>query len=363
MYKIVNNKNFYSVKGIYKNIEYSINERVRNLDNSIRLMAEENEKKLLCEKAVLSCNSRGRATEEDECPIRTCFQRDRDRIIHSQAFRRLKHKTQVFLSPSGDHYRTRLTHTLEVSQISRTIARALQLNEDLTEAIALGHDLGHTPFGHAGERALDKLCSGGFKHYEQSVRVVDRLEKNGKGLNLTDEVRNGILCHTKGEEAYTLEGQIIRIADKIAYINHDIDDAVRAGVLAEEDIPLALRLQLGMTKSQRINKMVMDVIKNSDEKIRMSEDCYTAFLDLHSFMFTAVYTNPVCKGEESKAVEMLCKIYNHYINHIDDLPEFYYNLAETDGAERAVCDYIAGMSDVYSLKIFNQLFVPAFWRE
>ena len=295
--------------------------------------------------------------------MRTCFQRDRDRIIHCQAFRRLKHKTQVFLAPSGDHYRTRLTHTLEVAQIARTIARALSLNEDLTEAVALGHDLGHTPFGHAGERALNQLCENGFRHYEQSVRVVERIEKNGKGLNLTDEVKNGILCHTKGEEAYTLEGQIIKIADKIAYINHDIDDAERAGVLAEEDIPLSLRMQLGMTKSERINNMVIDVINNSKDKIRMSESCYTSFMDLHNFMFTAVYTNPVCKGEEKKAVNMLINIYNYYIGHIDEMPEEYINIAQSDGEERAVCDYIAGMSDTYALKIFNKLFVPMFWYD
>ena len=300
---------------------------------------------------------------EDECNVRTCFQRDRDRIIHCQAFRRLKHKTQVFLAPSGDHYRTRLTHTLEVAQIARTIARALSLNEDLTEAVALGHDLGHTPFGHAGERALNQLCENGFRHYEQSVRVVERIEKNGKGLNLTDEVKNGILCHTKGEEAYTLEGQIIKIADKIAYINHDIDDAERAGVLAEEDIPLSLRMQLGMTKSERINNMVIDVINNSKDKIRMSESCYTSFMDLHNFMFTAVYTNPVCKGEEKKAVNMLINIYNYYIGHIDEMPEEYINIAQSDGEERAVCDYIAGMSDTYALKIFNKLFVPMFWYD
>ena len=304
----------------------------------------------MCDRACLSVNSRGRAVPEDECNVRTCFQRDRDRIIHCQAFRRLKHKTQVFLAPSGDHYRTRLTHTLEVAQIARTIARALSLNEDLTEAVALGHDLGHTPFGHAGERALNQLCENGFRHYEQSVRVVERIEKNGKGLNLTDEVKNGILCHTKGEEAYTLEGQIIKIADKIAYINHDIDDAERAGVLAEEDIPLSLRMQLGMTKSERINNMVIDVINNSKDKIRMSESCYTSFMDLHNFMFTAVYTNPVCKGEEKKAVNMLINIYNYYIGHIDEMPEEYINIAQSDGEERAVCDYIAGMSDTYALK-------------
>lgn len=333
------------------------------MDCSIRIMSEENEKKILCSKACLAVNSNGRSVAEEECAIRTCFQRDRDRIIHCQSFRRLKHKTQVFLSPSGDHYRTRLTHTLEVSQIARTIARALQLNEDLTEAVALGHDLGHTPFGHAGERALNSLSSTGFKHYEQSVRVVERIEKGGKGLNLTDEVRNGILCHTKGEEAYTLEGQIIRIADKIAYINHDIDDAVRAGVMSEGDIPLALRLQLGMTKSERINNMVIDVINNSNDKIRMSDDCYTAFMDLHDFMFTAVYTNPVCKGEESKAVAMLEKIYTYYIDHINEMPAEYISIAVADGNERAVCDYIAGMSDTYALKIFNNLFVPMCWHD
>lgn len=338
---------------------------MKTLDNSIRLLAESNEKKILSDRACLACNSKGRVNDEEECVIRTCFQRDRDRIIHSQSFRRLKHKTQVFLAPSGDHYRTRLTHTLEVSQIARTIARALELNEDLTEAIALGHDLGHTPFGHAGERALDKLTSTGFKHYEQSVRVVEKLEKNGKGLNLTDEVRNGILCHTKGQEAYTLEGQIIRIADKIAYINHDIDDAIRAEVMAEEDIPLSLRLQLGMTKSERINNMVLDVIKTSrtNDFIRMSDDFYTGFIDLHDFMFSAVYTNPVCKGEESKAVDMLEKIYYYYIKHIEKMPGEYINIAQTDGDERAVCDYIAGMSDTYALKIFNQLFVPMFWYD
>lgn len=334
------------------------------MNMNIRLISEENERKILSKKATLSSNSRGRKRPEEECEIRTCFQRDRDRIIHSQAFRRLKHKTQVFLSPSGDHYRTRLTHTLEVSQIARTIARSLQLNEDLTEAIALGHDLGHTPFGHAGERALARLSPNGFKHYEQSVRVVDLLEKDGEGLNLTDEVRNGILCHTVGEDAYTLEGQIIRIADKIAYINHDIDDAVRAGVIEEGDIPLDLRLSLGMSKSERINNMVVDVIHNStDEKILMSDDFWSRFNDLHSYMFTAVYRNPVCKSEESKAVAMLEKIYEHYSQNPEQMPEQFLNIAESDGIDRAVCDYIAGMSDNYSVKIFNQLYVPKFWIE
>ena len=330
---------------------------------NIREEREAWERAYLSPYASRSSETRGRDREEQKCDIRPEYQRDRDRILHSKAFRRMKHKTQVFLAPRGDHYRTRLTHTLEVAQIARTIARALSLNEDLTEAVALGHDLGHTPFGHAGERALNQLCENGFRHYEQSVRVVERIEKNGKGLNLTDEVKNGILCHTKGEEAYTLEGQIIKIADKIAYINHDIDDAERAGVLAEEDIPLSLRMQLGMTKSERINNMVIDVINNSKDKIRMSESCYTSFMDLHNFMFTAVYTNPVCKGEEKKAVNMLINIYNYYIGHIDEMPEEYINIAQSDGEERAVCDYIAGMSDTYALKIFNKLFVPMFWYD
>lgn len=334
------------------------------MDKCIRQISEENEKKILSPLACLSSQTKGRLREETECDIRTAFQRDRDRIIHSQSFRRLKHKTQVFLAPSGDHYRTRLTHTLEVSQIARTIARALQLNEDLTEAIALGHDLGHTPFGHAGERALAQLSPNGFKHYEQSVRVVDILEKDGKGLNLTEEVRNGILCHTIGEDAFTLEGQIIRIADKIAYINHDIDDAIRAGVMNEEDIPLDIRMDLGMTKSERINNMVLNVIENSnDKKILMSDDFWELFNDLHDFMFVAVYKNPVCKGEEVKAVAMLEQIYAHYSKQPEEMPEQYVGIAEKEGVDRAVCDYIAGMSDNYSVKVFNQLYVPKFWIE
>lgn len=333
------------------------------MDQCIRQITENNEKKILSPKACLAAESKGRAVPEEECTVRTCFQRDRDRIIHSQSFRRLKHKTQVFLSPTGDHYRTRLTHTLEVSQIARTIARALSLNEDLTEAIALGHDLGHTPFGHAGERALDKLCSTGFKHYEQSVRVVESIEKGGKGLNLTDEVKNGILCHTTGEDAYTLEGQIIRIADKIAYINHDIDDAIRAGVMAEEDIPLDIRMSLGMTKSERINNMVFNVIENSKDKIAMSDEYWQLFNELHDFMFVAVYKNPVCKSEEAKAYTMLEQIYNYYIANPDKLPADYQIIADKDGVERAVCDYIAGMSDTYSIKVFNQLFIPMAWME
>lgn len=333
------------------------------LSKSIRKNIQNNEKIILSKNACLSSDSKGRLREEDECPIRTCFQRDRDRIIHSQSFRRLKHKTQVFLAPSGDHYRTRLTHTLEVAQIARTIARAMSLNEDLTEAIALGHDLGHTPFGHAGERALNNLAKCGFKHYEQSVRVVDKIEKDGRGLNLTKEVRNGILCHTVGTEAETLEGRIIRIADKIAYINHDIDDAIRAGVLYEEDIPIELRMALGMSKSVRINNMVTSVIENSVDTIKMSEDMQENFDDLHKFMFVAVYTNPICKSEEKKAVEMLGKIFEYYCKKPEELPKLYLDICEEEGEERAVCDYIAGMSDTYAVKVFNQLYVPKFWIE
>ena len=333
------------------------------LSESIRKNIQNNEKIILSKNACLSSDSKGRLREEDECPIRTCFQRDRDRIIHSQSFRRLKHKTQVFLAPSGDHYRTRLTHTLEVAQIARTIARAMSLNEDLTEAIALGHDLGHTPFGHAGERALNNLAKCGFKHYEQSVRVVDKIEKDGRGLNLTKEVRNGILCHTVGTEAETLEGRIIRIADKIAYINHDIDDAIRAGVLYEEDIPIELRMALGMSKSERINNMVTSVIENSVDTIKMSEDIQENFDDLHKFMFVAVYTNPICKSEEKKAVEMLGKIFEYYCKKPEELPKLYLDICEEEGEERAVCDYIAGMSDTYAVKVFNQLYVPKFWIE
>lgn len=333
------------------------------LSESIRKNIQNNEKIILSKNACLSSDSKGRLREEDECPIRTCFQRDRDRIIHSQSFRRLKHKTQVFLAPSGDHYRTRLTHTLEVAQIARTVARAMSLNEDLTEAIALGHDLGHTPFGHAGERALNNLAKCGFKHYEQSVRVVDKIEKDGRGLNLTKEVRNGILCHTVGTEAETLEGRIIRIADKIAYINHDIDDAIRAGVLYEEDIPIELRMALGMSKSERINNMVTSVIENSVDTIKMSEDMQENFDDLHKFMFVAVYTNPICKSEEKKAVEMLGKIFEYYCKKPEELPKLYLDICEEEGEERAVCDYIAGMSDTYAVKVFNQLYVPKFWIE
>ena len=319
------------------------------------------EKEMLSPYAVLSVNSKGRERKENECDVRTCFQRDRDRIIHSNSFRRLKHKTQVFLSPEGDHYRTRLTHTLEVSQIARTISRALRLNEDLTEAVALGHDLGHTPFGHAGERALNEVFPGGFKHYEQSLRVVDKLEKGGNGLNLTYEVRDGIVCHTVGKEADSLEGRIVKLADKIAYINHDIDDACRAGVLCESDIPKEILNTLGDTKSKRINTLVVSAVENSKDDICLSGEIREAFDELHKFMYKNVYTNSVCKGEESKAEALIKTLYFYYRDNYGELPELYRSIAENEGRERAACDYVSSMSDIYVLNVYNKLFIPSAW--
>ncbi len=321
----------------------------------------ENEHKILSKKACFSDMSRGRRRPEEECDLRTCFQRDRDRIIHSNSFRRLKHKTQVFLSPQGDYYRTRLTHTLEVAQIARTIAIALGLNETLTEAISLGHDLGHTPFGHAGERALNSVYDGGFRHYEQSLRVADVIEKQGRGLNLTEEVRDGIVRHTSGTEAFTLEGRIVRLADRIAYINHDIDDAVHARVLKETDIPSDIRDALGQNKSQRINKLVLSAVNNSKDDIILGEDCADAFATLHSFMFERVYTNPVCKGEEARAIEMIKWLYEYFLIHPDEMPAEYKTIREGEGVERAACDYIAGMTDRYAVHTFEELFVPRSW--
>ena len=328
---------------------------------TVREKIENNEKLLLSDKACLNINSKGRKIAEEKCSLRTDFQRDRDRIIHSNSFRRLKHKTQVFLSPEGDHYRTRLTHTLEVSQIARTIANGLSLNGDLTEAVALGHDLGHTPFGHAGERALNSVFPGGFRHYDQSLRVVERLEKNGKGLNLTYEVRDGIACHTRGKEADTLEGRIVKLADKIAYINHDIDDAVRAGVMCEEDIPLEIRKALGFKKSARINTMVLNVVENSVDDIVFSPDIQQPFLELHSFMFDKVYTNPVCKGEETKAIDIILRLYDYFLKNPDRIPKAYHYIIDDEGVERAVCDYIAGMSDRYLLAVYKNVFIPDSW--
>lgn len=299
---------------------------------------------------------------EEEDSLRTCFQRDRDRIIHCKAFRRLKHKTQVFLAPESDHYRTRLTHTLEVSQIARTIARALSLNEDLTEAIALGHDLGHTPFGHAGERALNELLPSGFTHYEQSVRVCQYIEKEGKGLNLTAEVLDGILNHTKGSLPSTLEGQIVRFSDRIAYINHDIDDAVRGGIISEDDIPVSLRKHLGFSKSQRIDTMVTSVVLNSTDKIAMDNTTFECFEELHSFLFDAVYRNPVAKKEEEKVFDLVKNLYEYYISSSNSLPDEYKAICERDGVERAVADYIAGMTDHFAAKTFSDIFIPGFWK-
>lgn len=330
----------------------------------VREQIEKLEGQILSPYASLSSKSRGRERDEPPCQYRTDYQRDRDRIIHCKAFRRLKHKTQVFLSPEGDHYRTRLTHTLEVSQIARTIARALRLNEDLTEAISLGHDLGHTPFGHAGERALNDVVDGGFRHYEQSVRVVEYLEKDGKGLNLTWEVRDGILHHTCDQHAETLEGRIVRVSDRIAYINHDIDDAIRAGVLSENDIPKDIREILGENCSTRIDTLVSSIVENSMDKneICMDPDVSQAFDNLRDFMFEAVYKNPVAKGGESKVDGLIKRVFAYFIKNPSHLPDEYKNIAEKEGIQRAACDYIAGMTDNYLLDVYHHLFIPRSWE-
>lgn len=328
---------------------------------TIREQTEELERMTLSPRAVLSSESRGRTRPEEPCDLRTDFCRDRDRIIHCNSFRRLKHKTQVFLSPMGDHYRTRLTHTLEVAQIARTIARALRLNEDLTEAIALGHDLGHTPFGHAGERALAAVCPLGFQHALHSIRVVETLEKDGKGLNLTYEVKNGIACHSLDSTAETLEGRVVKLSDKAAYINHDIEDALRAGVLAAEDIPYQCVYVLGRTKSERISTIIHSVIANSGEEIKMAPDVQEAHSQLRSFMFEQVYKNPIAKSEEGKAEEIIKLLYRHFAEHPVELPPFYRNIAEREGNDRAACDYIAGMTDSYAVEQFERLYVPRSW--
>ena len=330
---------------------------------SIREEIESREYCILAPYAAHAAESRGRVRAEEETEDRTCYQRDADRILHSRSFRRLMHKTQVFLQPEGDHYRTRMTHTLEVSRIARTIARALSLNEDLTEASAMGHDLGHTPFGHAGEAALTEVMGIAFHHNEQSLRVVDRLEKNGQGLNLTYEVRNGILCHSGPETPETLEGQIVRLSDRIAYINHDIDDAVRAGILRNEDIPERIASVLGSSHSQRINTLVSDVVQSSLGKaeIHMTSEVETAMLDLRAFMFENVYRNPVAKGEESKARRIIQELYLYYVSHPEFLPEDYLPQIETEGLPRVVCDYVAGMTDKYAIYKFEEIFVPTAW--
>lgn len=333
---------------------------------TIREQLEIRETTYLSPYATLSSKSKGRERPEEECDIRPVFQRDRDRILHCKSFRRLKQKTQVFLLPKGDHYRTRLTHTLEVSQNARTIAKALRLNEDLTEAIALGHDLGHTPFGHAGERALNQICPLGFRHHEQSVRVVERLERQGRGLNLTWEVRDGIRNHKSSGNPHTLEGQIVRLSDKIAYINHDIDDAIRGGILKETDIPEKFRRVLGQSPKVRLDTMVHNVIINSMDQpeIRMSPEVGEAMMGLRGFLFESVYQNPVAKGEEKKAIYMIKNLYEFYIDHLEVLPDQFLRMIDEDGEsrEQVVCDYIAGMTDTYAVKKFEEYFIPESWK-
>ncbi len=332
---------------------------------NVRVHMEEKEYQNLSPYAAHSRESRGREKEEPECDIRTVYQRDRDRIIHSKAFRRLKDKTQVFLAAQGDHYRTRLTHTLEVSQTARTIAKALELNEDLVEAIALGHDLGHTPFGHAGEAALNEICPYGFAHYKQSVRVVEQLEKNGNGLNLSWEVRDGILNHRTAGNPHTLEGQVVRLCDKISYIHHDMDDAERAGIFSEDNIPITLRVVLGESCRERLNTLIHDIVKNSYGKpyVSMSPDIQEAMMLLRKLMFENVYQNPVAKKEEDKAKKMLQAMYLYYMENPDTMSEEYCQLiARGEMKERVVCDYISGMTDQYSMAKYKELFIPAGWE-
>ena len=333
---------------------------------NIREEQEKREHLIFSPYASFSDESRGRDRDEEPCPMRTIYQRDRDRIIHCKAFRRLKHKTQVFLAPEGDHYRTRLTHTLEVAQIARSIARALNLNEDLTEAIALGHDLGHTPFGHAGEITLNSLCPMGFAHYKQSIRVVEFLEKDGQGLNLTWEVRDGILNHRTSGNPSTLEGKAVRLSDKIAYINHDIDDGIRAGILKESDIPSEYTDVLGNSTKERLNTMISDIIMNSIGKnnLVMSEPVHKAMTELRKFMFESLYLNPTAKSEEAKADKLITELYRYYVANTDKLPDTYKRfITEFDERpEQVVCDYIAGMSDQYSISKFQEIFVPKAWK-
>ena len=340
---------------------------------SIRERIEENERRILSPFAALAAESRGRDHPEEPCPVRTAFQRDRDRVIHCKAFRRLKHKTQVFLDPEGDHYRTRLTHTLEVAQISRTIARALGLNEDLTEALALAHDLGHTPFGHAGEEVLDAILAGGFRHFEQSLRVVQVLEREGKGLNLTVEVQDGIARHSKGRDGpgvteegedvpLTLEAQVLRVADLIAYVNHDVDDATRAGLITAADLPPEHVRVAGESHSARIGRMVQDVITKSWEqpRIRMSDPMYQTLLSLRTFLFERVYENPRSRREFDKATKVVRELFAYFREHPQEIPSEIRQASGTDGY-RAVCDFIAGMTDRYALTCYERLFLPRTW--
>jgi dGTPase len=332
---------------------------------TIRERIEQQEHEILSPLASFADRSRGRAVPEPERESRTCFQRDTDRIIHSKSFRRLMHKTQVFLQPEGDHYRTRMTHTLEVSRIARSIAVGLRLNEDLTEAIAMGHDLGHTPFGHAGEVALSEVTGRPFLHNEQSLRVVDLLEKDGSGLNLTYETRMGILGHSWSAPAPdSMEGHVIRFADRIAYINHDIDDAMRAGILTESDIPSDISGVLGHSHSERINTLVEDLITQTgiSNTLRMRPRVAEAMDALRQFMFERVYRNPVAKGEESKARDILKSLYEYYMRHPDQLPENFRPQLDFDGIERVVCDYVACMTDKFAIYKYEELFIPSGWQ-
>ena len=331
-------------------------------------MANTREKREVAERifigkyGMLSEDSKGRLMDEPECDVRTCYQRDVDRITHSKSFRRLKHKTQVFLQPEGDHYRTRLTHTLEVTRLARTMARAMELNEDLTEAIALGHDLGHTPFGHAGERALDKIYPGGFKHYEQSLRVVDILEREGRGLNLCYETRMGILHHTTGAPDDLPEATAVRLCDQIAYINHDLDDAIRAGLVTEASVPERIRTECGTRNSERINSFIADLIAASGEgQVRLSPQMKDTFDYFHKYMFEEIYRNPVAKAEESKVEGILSALFEYYASRPDALPADYLAAAEAEGTERAAVDYISGMTDSYAMEKYGELFIPFAW--
>lgn len=332
---------------------------------TIRESLEKREHDILSPYAAFSDESEGRDTYEEPCDLRPVYQRDRDRILHSKTFRRLKGKTQVFLAPEGDHYRTRMTHTLEVSQNARTVAKALRLNEDLTEAIALGHDLGHTPFGHAGERVLNRICPGGFRHQEQSVRVVELLEKNGRGLNLTKEVRDGIRNHSTAGNPSTLEGKIVRICDKIAYVNSDIDDAIRGKVIREEDIPKEYTDILGTTLRERLNILIHDMISNSmgRQDIIMSEKMDQALKGLRAFMFERVYINSAAKAEEGKAEYMIDQLYEYFIHHVEELPREYVKMISDSSStvSRVVCDFIAGMTDRYAVMMYQNLTIPRTW--
>ena len=323
---------------------------------------EKLEELLVGEQGVRARDSKGREKPEEECWDRTCFQRDADRITHSKAFRRLKHKTQVFLQPEGDHYRTRLTHTLEVTRLARTVGRALRLNEDLCEAIALGHDLGHTPFGHAGERALNAIYDKGFRHYEQSLRVVDCIEKYGEGLNLCHETRIGILAHTTGHPDESREAKVVRLCDHVAYLNHDLDDALRAGILTPAQVPELIRVRLGERNSQRIDAFIRDLIRNGQSgQIDISPEMQDVWVLFHNFMYDSVYRNPQAKGEEAKVENILRGIWEHYCRYPDKLPGDYRLIAQRDGLERAVTDYVSGMTDDYAMYVYNQIFIPAAW--